>query len=135
MTTYRHVFMKVVKGQRSEPHVNFCLHPWCSLFLFTFSFYISFPLRNVRSKCECAHTMRVGMVLIVRPYIYHIYVYGDRYTRVREAIQILPPSISEGGSLHSPINTLTMVYVTIFGKTNQLARIQFYLFVVIFVQR
>ena len=47
--------------------------------------------------------------------------------RALEAIQILLPSrVSEGGSLHSPINTLTMVhtlYVTIFGKTNQLARI------------
>ena len=65
--------------------------------------------------CEAIHT----------PYIY---VYGDRYTRVQEAIQILPPSISEGGSLHSPINTLTMVhtlYVTILGKNNQLAGINF----------
>ena len=27
---------------------------------------IWFPLHNVRSKCECAHTMRVGMILVVR---------------------------------------------------------------------
>ena len=33
------------------------------------SMVIRFPLRNVRSKCESAHTMRVGMVLVVRPYV------------------------------------------------------------------
>ena len=27
-------------------------------------------LRNARSKCECAHTVRVGMVMVVRLYIY-----------------------------------------------------------------
>ena len=36
---------------------------------------IWFPLRNVRSKCECAHTLRVGMVLVVRPYVHHIYIF------------------------------------------------------------
>ena len=33
------------------------------------SIVILFPLRNGRSKFECAQTMRVGMVLVVRPYI------------------------------------------------------------------
>ena len=33
------------------------------------SMAIRFPLCNVRSKCECVHTMCVGMVLVVRPYV------------------------------------------------------------------
>ena len=33
-----------------------------------------FPLSNVRKKCESAHTVGVGMVLVVRPYI-PIYIY------------------------------------------------------------
>ena len=32
---------------------------------------IWFPSCNVRSKCECAHIMQVGMTLVVRPYVYH----------------------------------------------------------------
>ena len=36
------------------------------------SIVIWFPLCTVRNKCECAHTMRVGMVLVVRPYIHYI---------------------------------------------------------------
>ena len=46
----------------------------CSL---SVSMVIWFPLRcaiNVRNKCECAHTMRVGMVLVVRPYVQYIYI-------------------------------------------------------------
>ena len=42
-------------------------------------------LRNVRSKCECAHTMQVGKVLVVRSYV-TIYVYSDKHTSAREAI-------------------------------------------------
>ena len=26
------------------------------------------------AKCECGHTMRVGMVLVVRPYVHHTYI-------------------------------------------------------------
>ena len=48
------------------------------------SIVIWFPLRNVRNKCECAHTMRVGMVLVVRPYVH--YIYSDKYTSTREEI-------------------------------------------------
>ena len=35
---------------------------------------IWFPPCNVRSKCECAHTVRVGMALVVRSYVHHIYI-------------------------------------------------------------
>ena len=70
------------------------------------SMVIRFPLSNVRSKCECVHTMRVGMVLLVRPYVHHIYIiYSDKHTSTREALQISPPNLLEGGSLHSPIRT------------------------------
>ena len=43
---------------------------------FTVSKVIWFPLHKVRSKCECAHTIRVGMVLVVRPYVHHIYIWS-----------------------------------------------------------
>ena len=63
---------------------------------------ILFPLHNVRSECECVHTMRVGMVLVVWPYDYH--TYSDKHTIAREAIQISPPNLyAEGGSLFLPI--------------------------------
>ena len=54
-----------------------------------------FPLRNVRNKCECTHTMRVGMVLVVRPYVHHIYIYiyGDKHTSAREEIKVSPASL------------------------------------------
>ena len=61
-----------------------------------------FPLRNVRSKYECAHTIQVGMVLVVRPYVY---IYSDKHTSTCEAIQISPPNLSEGGALRLPINS------------------------------
>ena len=65
---------------------------------------ILFPLRNVRSKYECAHTMQVGMVLDwLSGHTYTIYIFSDKHTSTHEAIQISPPNLSEGGSLHSPI--------------------------------
>ena len=71
------------------------------------SIVIYFSLCKVRSKCECAHTMRMDMVLVVRPYVHHIlYIYGDKYTSAREETEISPPNLSEGGSLRSPILTL-----------------------------
>ena len=48
------------------------------------------PQRNVRNKCE--HTMRVGMVLVVRPYVHYIYTYSDKHTSAREEIIISPPN-------------------------------------------
>ena len=52
---------------------------------------IWFPLRKVRSKSECAYTMRVGMVLVVRPYVHHIYIYiynWRTYKRVRGNVHL-----------------------------------------------
>ena len=72
------------------------------------SIVIWFPLRNVRSKCECAHTVRVGMVLVVRPYIYHIYS-DNKHTSACEEIKISPPNVFEGGSLHLPIIVLSVL--------------------------
>ena len=51
-------------------------------------------LSNVRSKCECVHTMRVGMVLAVRS-TYTIYI-NNTHTSAREAIKISPPNLSDG---------------------------------------
>ena len=44
-----------------------------------------FPLCNVRNKCECAHTMQVGMVLVVRPFVH--YIYCDKHTRTCDEIK------------------------------------------------
>ena len=63
----------------------------CSLFLVHFQFLVS------SAQCECAHTIRVGMVLVVRPYVHYIYIYSDKHTSARKAIQISPPNLSEGG--------------------------------------
>ena len=35
--------------------------------------------------------------------MYTIYIFSDKHTSAREAIQISPPNLSEGGSLRSPI--------------------------------
>ena len=59
------------------------------------SIVIWFPLRNVRNKCECAHAMQVGMLLVVRPYVHHIH--SDKHTSVREEIKVSPSNLSEGG--------------------------------------
>ena len=60
---------------------------------------IWFPLRNVRNKCECAHTIRVGIVLVVRPYIqYYIYIVTNIQACAKEIKNSLP-NLSEGGSL------------------------------------
>ena len=53
-------------------------------------------------NCECTHTMRVGMVLVVRPYD-TIYMYSDKHTRARDETIISPPNLSDGGSLRSLI--------------------------------
>ena len=46
-------------------------------------------------KCECANTtMRVGMVLFVRPYD-TIYIYSDKHTSSREEIKISPPNLPD----------------------------------------
>ena len=50
------------------------------------SMVIWFPLRKVRSKCECVHTARghgIGCQVVCTPYIY-----GDKHTSVRDAIQM-----------------------------------------------
>ena len=52
----------------------------CSLF-----FYGSLvSSRNVRSKCEYAHTVQVGMVLVVRPYVNHIYIVTNIQAQERQ---------------------------------------------------
>ena len=46
--------------------------------------------------------MRVGKILVVRPYD-TIYIYSDEHTSAHEEIKISQPNLSEGGSLRSPI--------------------------------
>ena len=81
--------------------INLCVHSLSGSL--SVSIVIWFPLRNVRNKCECTHTMRVDMVLVVKPYVHHIY--GDKHISVREEIKISLPNLSEGGSLRLPIST------------------------------
>ena len=51
--------------------------------------------------------MRLGMVLVVRPYDrINIYIYSDKHTSSLEEIKISPPNLFEGGSLHSPITSI-----------------------------
>ena len=74
-------------------------------------------LRNVRSKCECAHTMLAGMVLVVKPYIHHIYI----VTNIQECARKLKnssPNLSEGGSLRSPISKYTTTLCRIDGDVS-----------------
>ena len=78
---------------------------------------IWFPLGNTRSKYECVHTMRVGMVLVVRPYVHHIYIYGDKHSNMHEAIQILPRNLSEGGSFRLPIIIISRIIHTFYSIT------------------
>ena len=40
---------------------------------------------------------------VVRPYVHHIHIYGDKHTSAREEIEMSPSNLSEGGSLCSPI--------------------------------
>ena len=49
--------------------INLCVR--CLSHSLSVSIVNWFPLRNVRNKCKCGHTMRVGMVLVVRPYVHH----------------------------------------------------------------
>ena len=64
-----------------------------SQFLWLFGSGISV---SVHTQCECAYTMRVGMVLVVRPYVHHnIYITSDKHTSACEAKQISPPKLSE----------------------------------------
>ena len=79
-----------------------------------FAIIIWFPLRNVRNKSECAHTMRVGMLLVVRPYVH--YIYSDKHTSTREEIKISPPNLSEGGSLRSPIIIILYLFLLLFNS-------------------
>ena len=57
---------------------------------------------------ECAHTMHVDAVLVVRQYVHHIY--SDKHTSACEAKFFSPLNLSEGGSLHSPINQTTLSF-------------------------
>ena len=75
--------------------INFCVQSLSHSL--SVAIVIWFPLCNVRNKSECAHTMRVGMLLVVRSYEQYIYI------STREEVKISPPNLSEGGSLHSPI--------------------------------
>ena len=50
----------------------------------------------------CAHNASghgIGCQAVRTP----LYIYSDKHTSMREAIKFLPPNLSEGGSLHSPI--------------------------------
>ena len=67
-------------------------------------------LCKVRSKCECAHTMRVGMYWLLGR-TYTTYIYGDKHTSAREVIQTSPPNLTEGGSLRLPIITTNIVAI------------------------
>ena len=67
---------------------------------------LSVLVSSAQCQCECAYTMRVGIVLVVRPYVHH-YIYGDKHTSVCEAIQI---SHLKGGSLLMPINSELLSY-------------------------
>ena len=87
---------------------------------FSVSIVIWFPLCNVRNKCECAHTMRVGMVLVVRPYVHHI-IYSDKHTSVCEEIKISPPNLSEGGSLRSSISVI--IFTSVYSDKNRLKKL------------
>ena len=54
----------------------------------------------------CAHNAHghcIGCQAIRTPYIY---IFGDKHTSMGEGIQISPPNLSEGGSLHSPIRSM-----------------------------
>ena len=56
--------------------INLCVQSLsCSL-------SVSILIYGGNLRCECAHTMRVGMVLVVRPYVQ--YIYSDKHTSVRE---------------------------------------------------
>ena len=61
-------------------------------------------------SCECAHTMRKGMVLVIRPYI-HIYIVTNIQARVRLKKKS-PPNLSEGGSLRSPIKKNHITFIS-----------------------
>ena len=54
----------------------------------------------------CAHCTWVWYWLSGR--MYTMYIYGDKHTSVREAIQMPLPNLSEEGSLRSPI-TITFM--------------------------
>ena len=74
----------------------------CSLFLFHFQFLLLFGFL-CGGKCECVHTMRVGMVLVVRP---NIHYNSEKSTSACEEIKILPYNFNEGGSFRSLIKML-----------------------------
>ena len=50
----------------------------------------------------CAHNASGHMVLVVRPYVHHVYIYSDKPTSEQEEIKVSPPNLS----LRSPINLI-----------------------------
>ena len=73
-----------------------------------------FPRHSVRNKSECAHTMQVGMLLVVRPYVH--YIYSDKHTSTHEEIKISPPNLPEGSSFHSPIIIILYLFLLLFNS-------------------
>ena len=61
--------------------------------------------------CKCVHTKRVGMVLGCQA-IRTPYICSDKHTSACETNFFSLPKLSEGGSLHSPINHITLFKVT-----------------------